>query len=261
MPWSPRSPTPCDHAPFPISGRRPPCGRWSADLPPYVHGGVKRHQPGVIHPHSTLRPRPWPIPYPDERSPGEHLPVLGSLRPAGSHAGRWGSVSVGLIRSRPCPRGASTKPTDRGGGHAPFSADLIRDTDDRSGADRTGRVSRHTRGARKRPKELVGTSVRRVQRLQTSPQSLIVAGFLARLSCDLRTWFPGPSRGSLLEPVWRFYLPLRARPTVRRGLRPSQPPCPRTSPDRFESYPRSSEAMWTDCGYTRCPEVRHTWVV
>jgi hypothetical protein len=21
--------------------------------------------------------------------------------------------------------------------------------------------------------------------------------------CDLRTWFPGPSRGSLLEPVWR----------------------------------------------------------
>src|SRR6478752_2974718 len=67
---------------------------------------------------------------------------------------------------------------------------------------------------RKRPKELVGTSVRRVPRLRTSPQSLVVAGSLARLPCDLRTWFPGPSRGSLLEPVWRFNLPLRARRNV-----------------------------------------------
>jgi hypothetical protein len=31
-------------------------------------------------------------------------------------------------------------------------------------------------------------------RLRTSPQSLVVAGFLARRPCDLRTWFPGPSR-------------------------------------------------------------------
>jgi hypothetical protein len=39
-----------------------------------------------------------------------------------------------------------------------------------------------------------------IDQLRTSPQSLVVAGFLARRPCDLRTWFPGPSRGSLLEP-------------------------------------------------------------
>ena len=70
---------------------------------------------------------------------------------------------------------------------------------------------------RKRPKELMGTSVRRVLRLRTSPQSLVAAGSLARRPCDLRTWFPGPSRGSLPEPVWRFNLPLRARRNVRPG--------------------------------------------
>ena len=75
----------------------------------------------------------------------------------------------------------------------------------------------HVPDTRKRPKELVGTSVRRVRRLRTSPQSLVVAGSLARRPCDLRTWFPGPSRGSLLEPVWRFNLPLRARRNVRPG--------------------------------------------
>src|SRR5918993_2975983 len=65
----------------------------------------------------------------------------------------------------------------------------------------------------------MGTSVRRVLRLRTSPQSLVAAGSLARLPCGRRTWFPGPSRGSLLEPVWRFNLPLRARRNVRPGLR------------------------------------------
>jgi hypothetical protein len=32
------------------------------------------------------------------------------------------------------------------------------------------------------------------------------AWFLARLPYGRRTWFQGPSRGSLLEPVWRFNL-------------------------------------------------------
>ena len=82
---------------------------------------------------------------------------------------------------------------------------------------RTRRGVRSPPDTRKRPKELVGTSVRRVRRLRTSPQSLVVAGSLARRPCDLRTWFPGPSRGSLLEPVWRFNLPLRARRNVRPG--------------------------------------------
>src|SRR5207342_3679334 len=107
-------------------------------------------------------------------------------------------------------------------------------------ADQTGLRPR----TRKRPKELVGTSVRRVLKLRTSPQSLVVAGFLARLPCDLRTWFPGPSRGSLLEPVWRFNLPLRARRNVRAGPRPPQRACPRTCSDSAKSYPRTS----TRCG-------------
>ena len=74
----------------------------------------------------------------------------------------------------------------------------------------------------------MGTSVRRVLRLRTSPQSLVAAWFLARLPCGRRTWFPGPSRGSLLEPVWRFNLPLRARRNVRWGPWSPQRACPRT---------------------------------
>ena len=93
--------------------------------------------------------------------------------------------------------------------------------------------------ARKRPKELVGTSVRRVQWLRTSPQSLVVAESLARWPCDLRTWFPGPSRGSLLEPVWRFNLPLRARRNVRRRVGPRQCVCPRISAGTRQTYPRT----------------------
>jgi hypothetical protein len=45
----------------------------------------------------------------------------------------------------------------------------------------------------------VGTSVRRVRRLRTSPQSLVVAESLARRPCDLRTWFSGPSRAYSLS--------------------------------------------------------------
>jgi hypothetical protein len=92
---------------------------------------------------------------------------------------------------------------------------------------------------RKRPKELMGTSVRRVRRLRTSPQSLVAAWFLARRPCGRRTWFQGPSRGSLLEPVWRFNLPLRARRNVRCGPRSPQRACPRTCGRLSESYPRS----------------------
>ncbi len=95
------------------------------------------------------------------------------------------------------------------------------------------------RRARKRPKELVGTSVRRVQWLRTSPQSLVVAESLARWPCDLRTWSPGPSRGSLLEPVWRFNLPLRARRNVRRRVGPRQCVCPRISAGTRQTYPRT----------------------
>ena len=47
-------------------------------------------------------------------------------------------------------------------------------------------------------------AVQRVQWLRTSPQSLVAAGSLARWPCGPRTRFPGPSRGSLLGPVWRF---------------------------------------------------------
>ena len=97
----------------------------------------------------------------------------------------------------------------------------------------------------------MGTSVRRVRRLRTSPQSLVVAGSLARRPCDLRTWFPGPSRGSLLGPVWRFNLPLRARRNVRPGPTAPQRACPRTCDETVRSYPRTSDAMWTVCGYTR----------
>ncbi len=85
----------------------------------------------------------------------------------------------------------------------------------------------------------MGTSVRRVRRLRTSPQSLVVAGSLARRPYDLRTWFPGPSRGSLLEPVWRFNLPLRARRNVRAGALPPQRACPRSCDPVPESYPRT----------------------
>jgi hypothetical protein len=92
---------------------------------------------------------------------------------------------------------------------------------------------------RKRPKELMGTSVRRVLRLRINPQSLVAAWFLARLPCGRRTWFQGPSRGSLLEPVWRFNLPLRARRNVRWGPWSPQQACPRTCKQSAESYPRT----------------------
>ena len=104
--------------------------------------------------------------------------------------------------------------------------------------------ARRPPGTRKRPKELVGTSVRRVLWLRTSPQSLVAAGFLARRPCGRRTWFPGPSRGSLLEPVWRFNLPLRARRNVRWGPWSPQRACPRTCSEAPESYPRT----WRRCG-------------
>src|SRR3954451_9819218 len=102
----------------------------------------------------------------------------------------------------------------------------------------------HAPDTRKRPKELVGTSVRRVRRLRTNPQSLVVAESLARRPCDLRTWFSGPSRGSLLEPVWRFNLPLRARRNVRPGAYPPQRACPRTCKTFGRTYPRTCD----DCG-------------
>src|SRR6476661_4618469 len=97
---------------------------------------------------------------------------------------------------------------------------------------------------RKRPKELMGTSVRRVLRLRINPQSLVAAWFLARLPCGRRTWLQGPSRGSLLEPVWRFNLPLRARRNVRWGPWSPQQACPRTCSKTAESYPRT----WRHCG-------------
>ena len=96
-----------------------------------------------------------------------------------------------------------------------------------------------TPDTRKRPKELMGTSVRRVLRLRINPQSLVAAWFLARLPCGRRTWFQGPSRGSLLEPVWRFNLPLRARRNVRWGPWSPQQACPRTCSKVPESYPRT----------------------
>ena len=92
---------------------------------------------------------------------------------------------------------------------------------------------------RKRPKELVGTSVPRVPELRTSPQSQIVAGSLARLPCGLRTWFPGPSRGSLLGPVWRSNLPLRARRRLGCGPSTPQRACPRSCRETARSYPRT----------------------
>ena len=57
---------------------------------------------------------------------------------------------------------------------------------------------------RKRPKELVRHRPFDGSRSLSKPQSLVAAGSLARWPCDLRTWFPGPTRGSLLGPVWRF---------------------------------------------------------
>ena len=78
-----------------------------------------------------------------------------------------------------------------------------------------GRRRPHHRGSRpgringagrtKAPEGTGGSpAVRRVQRLRTSPQSLVAAGSLARWPCDPRTRFPGPLRGSLPGSVWRF---------------------------------------------------------
>src|SRR3954452_21584136 len=117
----------------------------------------------------------------------------------------------------------------------------------------------HAPDTRKRPKELVGTSVRRVRRLRTSPQSLVVAESLARRPCDLRTWFSGPSRGSLLEPVWRFNLPLRARRNVRPGAHAPQRACPRSCKTFGRTYPRTCD----DCGRSvdTLPAEVVTWLV
>ena len=112
-----------------------------------------------------------------------------------------------------------------------------------------------TPDTRKRPKELMGTSVRRVLRLRTNPQSLVAAWFLARLPCGRRTWFQGPSRGSLLEPVWRFNLPLRARRNVRWGPWSPQRACPRTCSQVPESYPRT----WPRCGRSVDTLIREVW--
>src|SRR6202795_2653723 len=93
---------------------------------------------------------------------------------------------------------------------------------------------------RKRPKELMGTSVRRVLKLRTSPQSLVVAESLARGPCDPRTWFPGPSRGSLLEPVWRFTPAPSGRTKSTAGPTARQVACPRTSVASVATYPRTA---------------------
>ena len=85
----------------------------------------------------------------------------------------------------------------------------------------------------------MGTSVRRVLRLRINPQSLVAAWFLARLPCGRRTWFQGPSRGSLLEPVWRFNLPLRARRNVRWGALVATTGLSTNLQASRESYPRT----------------------
>jgi hypothetical protein len=94
------------------------------------------------------------------------------------------------------------------------------------------------RGRTKAPEGTGGDLRSAVLWLRTSPQSQSAAGSLARRPCDLRTWFPGPSGGSLLRPVWRFNLPLRARRRLR--AHPSRPQwaCPRICREIARTYPR-----------------------
>ena len=76
--------------------------------------------------------------------------------------------------------------------------------------------------------------------------------------CGLRTRFPGPSRGSLLEPVWRFDLPLRARRNVRAGAGRPQRACPRTCwCTRPNVIPEVRGRCGRVCGYTRRGGAAH----
>ena len=93
---------------------------------------------------------------------------------------------------------------------------------------------------RKRPKELMRVRPFGGSRSFSKPRSLVAAGFLARGPCDLRTWFPGPRRGSLLEPVWRFTsAPSGKTKSTARASGP-QGACPRTSATEARTYPRTS---------------------
>src|SRR5260221_2768873 len=85
----------------------------------------------------------------------------------------------------------------------------------------------------------------------SKPQSLVAAESLVREPCDPRTWFPGPSRGSLLEPVWRFTpAPSGRTKCTAHGLIPTR----RLSTNLARHGPNLSPRfppLWTTCGYTR----------
>ncbi len=107
---------------------------------------------------------------------------------------------------------------------------------------------------RKRPKELVGTCRSAGPGATNKPQSLVAAGFLARRPCDLRTWFPGPSRGSLLDRSGGSLLPLRARRNVRAGVRRTTTGLSTNLPSAPPTLSPNLSTMWTGCGYSsgRC---------
>jgi hypothetical protein len=103
---------------------------------------------------------------------------------------------------------------------------------------------------RKRPKELVSVRPFDGSTGFDKSQSLIVAESLARWPCDPRTWFPGPSRGSLLEPVWRFTpAPSGKKKCTARCVTAAR----RLSTNLEDHGPDLSPnfaVVWTTCGYT-----------
>src|SRR6478736_3310929 len=102
-------------------------------------------------------------------------------------------------------------------------------------------------------------AVQRVQWLRTSPQSLVAAGSLARWPCGPRTRFPGPSRGSLLGPVWRFTsAPSGKTKCTVRGHTSTTGLSTNLLVTRPTLSP-SSRTLWTSCGYSsgRLPPMAH----
>ncbi len=126
-----------------------------------------------------------------------------------------------------------------------------------------GRIGRTMTGsARESARRNCGRTDRSTRRGSEQVRSLVAPPWcLARWPCDPRTWLPGPSRRSLVGPVWRFALPLRARRNVAAGGMRPQRPYPRMRGGWRPSYPRPFHRCGRSVDIRPPGRCRHTWAI